>query len=199
MFITFEGCEASGKSTQAAILRDYFLYQGRQVFFTKEPGGTYLAEQLREILLKSEVEDVLTEFLLFSAARRDHVMKIRRKLDENFVVISDRFFDSSVVIQGLAKNLDAKFVEYITDKVLDSLRPDITFVLDISVDILCKRLQIGEKCMNFYDEKGADFHLKVKEGFLRIASQEPRRIVVIDADQDVYTVAGQIKNFLEKY
>jgi dTMP kinase len=199
MFITFEGCEASGKSTQAAILRDYFIYEGRKVFFTKEPGGTALAEQLREIILKSEIKDVLTEFLLLSAARRDHVMKIRKKLEEGCVVISDRFYDSSVVIQGLAKNLDEDFVLGVTKHLLDGVSPDVTFVLDVSVDTLRERLEVSSRKRNFYDEKEPDFHRKVKEGFLSIAKKDPKRIVVVDADQDVYSIAAQIKNFLEAY
>ena len=198
MFITFEGCESSGKSTQAAILKDYFLYTGHKVFLTKEPGGTELAEKLRNLILSAEIKDVLTEFLLFSAARRDHVLKIKLKLQEGYIVISDRFYDSSVVYQGLAKNLNPVMVAKVTDWILGEVRPNITFVLDVCLDVLQKRLNMSEKHANFYDLKDMEFHKKIKDGFLKIASAEKERLIVIDSSHDVYTVAAEIKKYIEK-
>lgn len=197
MFVTFEGCEASGKSTQAAILRDYFIRKNYDMFFTKEPGGTRLADLLREMLLSNEVDDVMTEFLLFSAARRDHTLRIKQKLRDGAVVISDRFYDSSVAIQALTKNLDIAFVEHITHHLLDGLRPDITFLLDVSVEELQKRLKNHGRLINFYDKKDMQFHQKVKENFLEIAKLAPQRIVVVNGDSDIHTIAHNIRSKLE--
>lgn len=200
MFITFEGCEASGKSTQAIILRDYFLDQGQQVFFTKEPGGTPLAEKLRDILLGKEIVDVLTEFLLLSAARRDHILKIKKKLQDGFIVISDRFYDSSVAIQSFTKDLNHKFVVYVTDMILEGLQPDITFILDVETEKLWQRLQNKDRRVNFYDKKDLQFHKKVRDSFLKIAEQEPQRTIIINGNHDVYTISTQIKqHLLEKH
>ncbi len=196
-FITFEGCEASGKSTQALILRDYLLGKGYKVFLTKEPGGTILANKLRDIILHNEIIDVLTEFLLLSAARRDHILEIKHKLNEGYFVISDRFYDSSIAIQSVAKGLDLQLVNYITENILEGIHPNITFLLDINIETLYRRLQNSDRLINFYDQKDRHFHKRVKEGFLQIAKQDRSdRIVTIDAANDIEIISEEIKNYI---
>lgn len=197
MFITFEGCEASGKSTQCAILRDFFIRNGKDnkdVICTKEPGGTILADKIRNILLEDEIIDPMTEFLLLSAARRDHVTQIRKDIFAGKILISDRFSDSSIAYQGYYKGLDIDFILETTKYITQDLQPNITFLLDVEVKTAVDRMKISNKHNNFYDEKGIDFHQKIKNGFLKIAEQEAnkKRIVIIDANQDEIHVSKQI-------
>ncbi len=193
MFISFEGCEASGKSTQAAILRDHITSLGKEVFLTKEPGGTELAEQIRQILLAKEIRDPLTELLLLSAARRDHIAQIKKELSLGKVVISDRFADSSLAYQGYAKGIDINFIQELTSLISDNFQPDITLLLNADLPVVESRLKKENRSNNnFYDEKNIDFHNKIKLGFLEIAKLYPERIIVIDSNNSVTKVAQEI-------
>lgn len=202
MFVTFEGCEASGKSTQAKLLKTYIESLGYEVVYTKEPGGTVLADKMRGILLSNEVEDPLTEFLLLSAGRRDHSIKIVDDLRNGKFVISDRFADSSVVYQGYAKGLDLDVVYEINRLVTTIegkiLKPDITFLMDIEVDDLPQRVAKSSAHTNFYDTKDFSFHQKVRDGFLKLASTNKDRIVVIDGHKTVLEIQDKIRKIVSK-
>ncbi|CAL7963154.1 Thymidylate kinase [Alphaproteobacteria bacterium] len=191
-FITFEGCEASGKSTQTRILSEYMESLGYRTVLTKEPGGSRLANQIRSILLTHEVADSLTELLLFSAARRDHVLQINAWLKEGYYVISDRFTDSSLAYQGYAKGLDMLLVQHLNDISTNCLQPDITILLDITLATIKNRINKSSAHTNFYDHKNIEFHNQVKEGFLHVAKLYPERIKIVDANKSVEEVASQV-------
>lgn len=146
-FITFEGCDFCGKSTQVVLLKEFFQSEQRKVLTTREPGGSDFAEEIRGLLLsKHGVTDPLVEYLLLAAARKDHVDSvIKKRLDEGYYVISDRFYDSSLCYQGYYKNLDLKILEYIKSISIDKFEPDLTFVIDISIDEIQKEWQSKER------------------------------------------------------
>ena len=194
MFITFEGCEASGKSTQAQRLKERLLGAGVSAIYTKEPGGTDLANKIRNIVLEEEIEDPMTEFLLISAARNDHVKYIKRCILEGNIVISDRFSDSSIAYQGYCKNLDMDFIKEVNSRILHDVTPDITFLLDIDLQQIEARIESSISHNNFYDNKSSDFHLKIKNAFLDIAKAHADRIFVIDANGTEEEVAERIYN-----
>lgn len=180
-FITFEGCEATGKSTQAAMLARHLRELKYDVILTKEPGGTSLGEKIRTLLLEVEIIDAVTELMLLSASRREHVKAIRSALQIGKYVISDRFSDSSIAYQGYAKGLDIDIIQTLFDLSLDALEPDITFLLDADVSILVKRMQLSDKHNNCYDTKDETFHEAVRQGFLFVAKKYKHRIIVLDA------------------
>ena len=191
-FITFEGGEGSGKSTQVKMLAEYFKNQGREVVVTREPGGTVGAEKIREILLSHKylpIEEVLLNF----AARIDHVENlIKPALERGAVVLCDRFFDSTYVYQGYAKGLDLKFIDKIRELTLGDFAPDVTFLLDIDpVEGLKRAKSRGGN--NHYDEMELEFHQKIRTGFLEVAKNNPARVVVVDAKRDEKQVHTSIQ------
>ncbi|MCL4149100.1 UNVERIFIED_CONTAM: hypothetical protein GTU68_060970 [Idotea baltica] len=200
-FITFEGGEGSGKSTQARKLYEYLSSNGIKSYLTREPGGTELAEKLRnEILLKDEgVDDPLTEFMIISAARRDHVEKIiKPKLKEGIIVICDRFYDSSLAYQSYYKGLSAKIMDKVYKISLGDFQPDLTFFLDIDIQSANNRVDIRGK-QNHYDDKGQEFNKVVLKAFRDIAAKNSPRIIKINADQEIEKVFVDILKKAPKY
>ena len=197
-FITFEGCEGSGKSTQAKLLKEHLERLGHKVILTREPGGTELAEEIRKVILSgNKIEDTLTEFLLISAARRDHVLnKIKPALAEGSFVICDRFFDSSLAYQGFARGLDLELMQSIKTLTIDGFQPDITFLIDIEPSLALERIQKFRSDNNHYDAMGINFHNSVRNGFLELAEQNPNRICVIDGNKSQEEVFETIINNL---
>lgn len=193
-FITFEGCDGSGKTTQVSLLTNHLQSRGLKCITTKEPGGTPLAQEIRSLLLKSEVKDPITEFALFSAARRDHIINlIQPSLVQGITVICDRFFDSSLVYQGLRKGLDLDFMFDIHKKVVGTLEPSLTFLLDLAPEIIIERLQrSANREINHYDAQPISFHKSIREGFLLLAEKFPSRIIVINASQPIENIAKEI-------
>ncbi len=181
-FITFEGGEGCGKSTQVHLLAEYLRGHGHDVITTREPGGTPVAEQVREILVNGEELHPLAEILLNYAARVDHVEKvIKPALSAGKWVLSDRFFDSTAVYQGYAGGVDIAKIMEIRKIALGDFRPDKTFLLDLPAETGLERTkQRGEE--NRYERKGIEYHRKVREGFFKLAAGNSR-IVVIDANQ----------------
>jgi dTMP kinase len=193
-FITFEGCEFCGKSTQAKLLKEFFENHQQNVVLTREPGGTNFAEKVRELLLSSdEITDPLVEYLLFAAARKDHVATvIKKNLQQGHYVISDRFYDSSLCYQGYYKKLDFKILEELRLMTIGQFEPDITFLIDISINEIKKRAAIKRAESNAYDKKGFEFHEIIKNGYLEIAKRNPKRIVVINGDKEISAVHDEI-------
>ncbi|RST67571.1 dTMP kinase [Candidatus Aquarickettsia rohweri] len=201
-FITFEGCDFSGKSTQIKLLQEYLEINNKKVCVTREPGGTILAEKIRELLLlRNEISDPLIEYLLISAARKDHVDNlIKTKLKEGYYVISDRFYDSSVCYQGYYKNLNTTTLNIIKELTINKFEPDLTFLIDISVDEILKRKNIKRAENNIYDNKNQEFYQKIKASYLEIANKNPHRIFVIDGNKKAKDISKQIiKIFTKKY
>lgn len=189
VFITLEGGEGSGKSTQAQLLKSWFAeaFPGREILVTREPGGTEQAEEIRAILVNGATDklSVQAEALLMIAARTEHVQKIiQPALRRDAIVICDRFSDSTLVYQGLAHDKDITLLRSIHQFGFGDLRPDLTFVLDLPPEQGLKRAEARVQVQNTesrFEEKGLAFHSRVRDGFIELAAQEPDRIVIIDA------------------
>jgi dTMP kinase len=186
MFITFEGIEGSGKSTQSKKLYEFLCSKNLQVILTREPGGSLAGEKIRAILLDEEIEklDAKTELLLNFAARIEHVEKvIKPALSEGKIVICDRFFDSSFAYQGAAFGLDFAEIEQIKNFAIGDFAPQITFLIDAKVETTFARIAMRSD-NNRYEKLGLDFHQKVRTGFLQLA-QKNSRIKIINGENSV--------------
>lgn len=187
-FITFEGGEGCGKSTQVKRLAAALEAKGVKVLLTREPGGTRLAEMIRT-LLKDETEDPpvdRAELLLFLAARAQLVRNvIRPALEAGTWVLSDRFSDSTIAYQGYGRGLSVDFVKAANDFACEGLTPDLTFLLDVEPSVAVQRMRGREAATNTSADRieraGDDFHARLRRGFLELAAANPSRIVAIDA------------------
>lgn len=201
IFITFEGGEGAGKTTQIKMLNDYLKNNGLSAYLTREPGGCPVAEQIREILVKGKADnlDEISELLLFSAARHEHVRtKINPLLADKKWVISDRFYYSTYVYQHFAGGLDFSTVEQVTKLAIGSTEPDLVFLLDIDPVEGLSRANERELFQDEdrFESKKLEFHKKVREGFLQIAEQNDN-VVVINAQQPLETIHNQIIDALK--
>lgn len=182
MFLTFEGIDGCGKSTQLNLLAEYFRALGREVVTTREPGGTALAEAIRNYLLHTEQPlSKRAELLLFGAARAQHVEEvISPALQRDAIVLSDRFLDSSVAYQGVGLGLEIAFIKQMNAFATELSKPVLTLVFDIDVATAQERRHAvrGEDRI---EARGLEFQEKVRQGFLQISCEEPQRVVVIDA------------------
>lgn len=196
-FITFEGGEGSGKSTQIRLLAERLDAEGLRVIVTREPGGSPGAEIIRHVLL-SGVGKMLgaeAETLLFIAARDDHVRTaIAPALAQNIWVLCDRFADSTRVYQGHAGKVDPGLLDAMERVTIGSLKPDLTFILDVPVEVGMQRaaMRRGADTPDRFEAENIDFHRKLREGYRAIAAREPKRCVVIDATQPRETVTDAI-------
>ncbi len=183
-FITFEGVEGAGKSTQSKLLVEYLNKNGIEAVWTREPGGSEGAEEIRKLLINGTVNkwDGITELLLMYAARRDHTeKKIKPLLAEGKVVISDRYFDSTLAYQGYGHQLNLNKIRMVQEVVLEDFKPNITIILDLDAEKGLKRTDIrGEK--NRFEDMKLDFHKRVREGFRKTAEQEPDRVKIINVE-----------------
>ena len=182
-FITIEGCEGSGKSTQIKLIKEYFDEKKIPVIVTREPGGVPLAEKIRPLILgKSDVNvSPLAELLLYTTARAQHIDElIRPALKSGKTVICDRFTDSTLAYQGYARGLDKGLIKTLNDIALGGLKVDTTIFLDISPDEAFAR-KGGRDTNDRIESEALDFHQRVYEGFRAIATAEPNRVKVIDA------------------
>lgn len=198
-FITFEGIEGSGKSTQINFLRDFFLKKGFEVIVSREPGGTVLGEKIRNILLDPGHNSMAnkTEILLYAADRAQHVKeKIKPALKEGKIVISDRFVDSNLAYQAVGRGLNFKMVYQINNWVIDSCWPDLTFILDIDIKEGLKRARsISQDLAGDRLERESDeFHQKIRDAYLKMAVKD--RFALIDAGKTVEEVKENIKNII---
>ncbi|RUM42517.1 MAG: dTMP kinase [Desulfurobacterium sp.] len=195
MFVTFEGIEGCGKSTQAKLLYEWLKENGHKVLLTREPGGTKAAEEIRELILKHREETFppFAELCLYTAARAFHVENlIRPSLEKGFIVVCDRFSDSTVAYQGYGRGLSLELINSMNREATKGLEPDITFLLDVPVEV--GLLRIKSKVKDRIEEESLRFHQKVREGFLRIAEENPERVVVIDGTKDIGTIFSQVLN-----
>lgn len=198
LFITLEGPDGGGKTTQAHKLVDWFRLYGRQVVLTREPGGTDAAERIRELVLDPAYAiSAQTETLLHLAARADHVDKvIRPALAEGKVVLCDRFSDSTLVYQGILRHMDLPQLRKLNDFSTGGLRPDVTILLDGDPRVLLKRRN-DRGVVDKFELQGLEFHDAVRAGYLQLAQEEPDRILVVDATRDPEVVMEEIIKKLE--
>lgn len=201
MFITFEGIEGSGKTTQVRALKSFLASRGHRCTLTREPGGTAIGEKIRAILLDPANKMICpqTELLLYIADRAQHVAEvIRPALSDGQVVICDRFADASVVYQGMARGLDADLITRLHRLTLEDLAPEITFLLDLPVETglarAWRRISAGQEDAgeSRFEEENVAFHHRVRQGYLTLARHEPHRFVIIDASRDAARVTSDV-------
>jgi dTMP kinase len=182
-FISFEGIDGAGKSTQHAWLVDFLRRQGKTVVATREPGGTPLGEKLRALLL-AEPMHLETEALLMFAARREHVAQvIEPALARGEWVVCDRFVDASFAYQGGGRGLSWDKLQGLSDWVLGALQPDLTLIFDAPVEIAQKRLHAATANPDRFEQEQAAFFERVRAAYLRIAAENPQRVRLVDATQ----------------
>jgi dTMP kinase len=201
-FITLEGGEGSGKSTQIKALAAFLKKKNHDVLITREPGGDKKAELIRKILLNGSVGrwDAISETLLFQVARISNANNvILPALASGKTVISDRFTDSTLVYQGICKGVGTQWVKKLFDLTLPNIKPDITLLLDIDPKIGLKRASVRNSGESRFESMGLKFHTQVREGFLSLAKKEPKRIKIINASSSANIVYTEICTIIESH
>ena len=199
-FITLEGGEGAGKSTQIQVVKDYLLTRGNDVVVTREPGGTFEGQEIRNLLVSGDKDkwSPLSETLLILADRAVHLERvIRPALAEGKYVVCDRFFDSTKAYQGVAGGLGLDVIHNLQQPVLGTTLPDVTLLLDIDPEKGLRRAQERGGELRF-ESKTLAYHRTLRNAFLDFAAQEPDRIFVIDADRDVEAVSDDILAVLDE-
>ncbi|MCM3598966.1 dTMP kinase [Metabacillus idriensis] len=203
IFITFEGPDGAGKTTILNMLSEEFKEKGIEAVFTREPGGIRIAEQIREVILNKENTemDSRTEALLYAAARRQHIVeKVIPALNEDKLIICDRFIDSSLAYQGYAREIGVDDVYSINMFAIDGVMPEITLYFDIEPERGLLRINGSDsREVNRLDLEKMDFHLKVQKGYKQLIDKFPERIKVINADQSLEEVYRDVKEVLIPY
>jgi len=187
LFITIEGVEGSGKSTQIKLLKTALKKRGFPVFITREPGGTKISDQIRKILLSKKNRQMvpLCELLLYEASRAQHVAeRIRPALKRGKIVISDRFYDATSAYQGVVRGISRKWVEKLNLFATSGLKPDLTLILDCPVQKGFYRLRLRKKSLDRLEQEKRSFHERVRTAYLLLASSDPRRIKVINGNRE---------------
>ncbi|MEC8713431.1 MAG: dTMP kinase [Chloroflexota bacterium] len=201
-FISIEGFDGTGKTTQASILKKNLDDLNIDSILVREPGSTSFSEKIREILKENTEIETLTELLLFQASRYELVKKvIIPNLETGKVVITDRFSDSSIAYQGYGGGLDIKLIETLNNISTSNLKPDLTFLLDLNLESSKKRTfsRNNDEQIDKFEKKDSLYHKKVKDGFLEILKNNNDRIIKIDASKDIYEISELILNIaLEK-
>lgn len=194
-FITLEGPDGSGKTTVSKIVFDILKAEGYKVILTREPGGIDIAEQIRNVILdtKNTAMDARTEALLYAAARRQHLVeKVKPALQQGYIVICDRFVDSSLVYQGVARNIGMDEVYQMNLFAIGDIIPDVTIFFDIPYEIGLARINKGERVADRLDLESKDFHKKVYEGYMTICDKYVNRITKVDASKSIDKVVTQV-------
>lgn len=192
LFITFEGPEGAGKSTQVTLLAEWLRARGLEAYTTREPGGTPLGREIRRLLLSQDMS-AETEYLLYSADRAEHVRKVvLPALEEGKIVISDRHLDSSLAYQGYGRGLPLDWLRQVAAGAVGSLRPHRTILLDLPPKAGLARLEQHDRL----EQEHLEFHQRVRGGYLQLARGEPARYLVVDATQSQQAVQAAIQQAL---
>ena len=205
IFITFEGVEGSGKTTQIKRLKRYLKQKGIPYFTTREPGGTPIGEKVRRILLNRAHGEMiaLSELFLYEAARAQHVIQvIRPLLKKKGVILCDRFSDASIAYQGYGRKMDPRLVDLLNQMASKGVRPDLTFLLDCPSDMGLRRAvrrdrQKRSNLQDRFEREKIQFHRRVRKGYLSLAKEEPHRIRVIDTREGEQKVFEKIRNTVD--
>ena len=204
LFITFEGIEGSGKTTQITLLKKALQKKGYSVLMTREPGGTMIGDQIREVLLKRQNKKLvpLAELLLYEASRAQHVQeKIQPALKKRKIVISDRYSDATTVYQGVARALSTDLTDKLNRIATQNLKPHLTLILDCPVQMGLGRVlkRVSSFHLDRIEQEKISFHQKVRQGYLRLAKKEPHRVKVINASGPAKQIHSNIlKQVLKK-
>lgn len=201
LFITFEGCEGSGKSTQTELLLQWLSNNGINCLSTREPGGTPAGEAIRDILLNEQIDlKTKSELLLHTCARLEHVENvIKPALAQNKIVLCDRYLDSTKAYQGYGNRIDMKVIEKLHEMIVDNFQPDLTFILDIDLHTLRERLKNSQERNKHdrYENRNDDYHLRVAEGYRDIAKKDPQRCALINATNSIDDIQFTIRTKVE--
>ena len=200
LFITFEGTDGAGKTTQIQRLKADLRQTGYDVCLTREPGGTPISEQIRDMLLNPDHSEMAatTELLLYAASRAQHVSEvIKPALEGGKVVISSRFADAMVVYQGYGRGLDLERINHLNRIATDGVTPDVTFVLDLPVEIGLQRVQNSRGGLDRLEREKIEFHRRLREGYQILAKQEPQRLKIIDSQVNSEQVYAQIQAIIQ--
>jgi dTMP kinase len=195
LFITFEGGDGGGKSSHARQLVEWLRAEGREVVQTREPGGTELGQQLRDIVLHGpdDLSD-RAEALIFAADRAHHIRSlVRPALERGAVVVQDRYYDSSVVYQGFGRGLGADTIRDLSLWATEGLVPDLTLLLDLPPEVAKQRMRASRAGLDRLESLGDDFHRTVRDEFLQLAAAEPERFCVVDVDRPERVVREDIR------
>jgi dTMP kinase len=203
IFITFEGIEGCGKTTQIGHLKSFFIKHKSPFLLTREPGGTRVGEKIRRILLSSDNAGMepMTELFLYVADRVQHYRQvIAPALRQGKAVLCDRFADATTVYQGFGRGLDLAWIEEIHARALENIKPDLTFLLDLPVEVglrrAWKRLENDKTQEDRFEKEALDFHRRIREGYLTLARNEPGRIIVLDGMKDEEALHREIVSHL---
>lgn len=198
-FITFEGTDGSGKTTQIKLLEEYLKEKGYEVVLSREPGGTKVSELIRDLILDPANTEIvpLTEMILYAASRAQHVAQvIMPALEAGKIVICDRFVDSSYAYQGCGRGLDLRLIADVNRVAIDGISPDVTFFLDIDPETAIKR-RINATGADRIEQEKMDFHKRVYEGYKKMALLFPDRIMTIDAEKPIDEISSQINKYID--
>jgi len=193
IFITFEGIEGCGKSTQSRLLKEFLEKENVPVMHTREPGGPKISESIRQILLSNENAEMVpeTELLLYMASRSQHTAEwIIPALDEGKLVISDRYYDSTIAYQGAARELDRNIIDVITKFATYGLVPDLTILIDLPAEKGLSRIHQDDA--DRLESESMDFHRRVRDGFLNLAHSEKERYLIVDGTGSIDEIHSQI-------
>ncbi|AZZ54465.1 dTMP kinase [Rathayibacter iranicus] len=195
LFVTLEGGDGAGKTTQARLLEEWLAARGETVVRTREPGGTDVGVQIREIVLHHRGEiDPRAEAMLYAADRAQHIgTLVRPAIERGEVVVQDRYIDSSVAYQGAGRVLDAGEVRALSEWATHDLRPDLTVLLDLDPSLARTRLDSARTRFDRLEAEKEEFHERVRQAFLAIAEADPERFLVVDAALSVSVIAEQVR------
>jgi len=193
-FVAFEGIEGAGKSTLLYKLSEVLRQKGIPFKTTREPGGPRTAEAIRQVILNKDLPiEPMTELFLLMASRYENTVKvIIPALENGYVVLSDRYRDSSLAYQGYGRGIPLEFIEELNEKATLGLKPDLVFIVDISVEDMLERLDKREGEKNRMDSQEEEFYRRVRRGYLLIARREPERYIVLDGTKPVEQLIGKI-------
>ena len=202
MFITLEGPDGSGKTQQLHLLSDFLQSKNYKVFFSREPGGTEIGDKIRDILMDLHNTEMhpRTETLLFCASRAQIVEEIiKPKLKKGYIVILDRYADSTIAYQGYGHGNDLDLIRKLLEFATGGLNPDLTILLDLDPEVGLNRRKIGGGEWNRLDAYQLELHKRVRAGYLEMVAQEPERWKVVSADQPIEVVQSDIQNIILDY
>lgn len=200
LFITFEGTDGSGKTTQIKLLQEYMRTKERQVVLSREPGGTRVSEIIRDIILEPDNKEIvpLTEMILYAASRAQHVAEvIDPAIRAGKIVICDRYVDSSYAYQGGGRGMDLKIIADVNRIAINGTVPDITFFLDIDPEISIRR-RINSTGADRIEQEKLDFHRRVYDGYKKLSILYPDRIKTIDATRSIEEISTQINEYIDE-